>query len=146
MVMKMKKTLLIIFSAIFIGGVGAFCLFNKVVKESPQNTSFTASAFQIGAFSNYDNALRVANRNNGIVVMDEDIYRVFVAILKDQEAINKLKSYYKEIGLNYYLKQINVSKEYIDNISDVEELLKKSSSETYVVLNSEMLHIYEGML
>lgn len=143
----MKKTLIVILVAILLGGGSACYLFTKVVVRDDGKVNETmVNAFQIGAFTNYENAVRVADRNNGVVVLDGDIYRVYVAVLNDQEAIQILKKYYAEIGLTYYLKEISVSKSYIDNIKDVQELLKKSSSDTYVVLNNEMLRIFKEML
>lgn len=141
----MKKILIIILCAVSIGGGAAYYLFNKIVVNEESNIK-TVNAFQIGAFTNYNNALKVATRNNGIVVNDDDIYRVYVAILSDQEAISKLKSYYKEIGLEYYLKEIDVKDDYVKSIGQEEELLKRSSSDTYVTINYQMLQKYEELL
>lgn len=138
----MKKTLIIILCAISLGGGIAYFLFNKVVAKENPNTSIV-SAFQIGVFTEINNAQRIATRNNGIVVNDNDVYRVYVAILKDQEAVNKLKTYYEQIGLNYYLKQMEVDKKFTDSISTNEELLKKSNSETYTTINTEILKEYQ---
>lgn len=146
MVIKVKKVLIVILSAIMIGGGAAFYLFNKVVVKAEGSDVTLVNAFQIGAFTNYDNAQRIAIRNNGIVVNDDDIYRVYVAVLSDRDAIDKLKKYYEEIGLNYYLKEIAVNSSYIENIKYEEELLKRSSSDTYVTINREMLQKYEELL
>ena len=59
MVIKMKKTLMIILSAILIGGGMAYLIFNKIVIKDNNNDEYVATAFQIGAFSNYDNAIRI---------------------------------------------------------------------------------------
>lgn len=142
----MKKVLIVILCAVAIGGGAAYYLFNKVVVKAESSGEKIVSAFQIGAFTNYDNALKVADRNNGIIVDDNDIYRVFVAILYNQDAVNKLKKYYQEIGLNYYLKEIVVDDKFVDEIDEVERLLLKSDSETYITLNSEILHKYEALL
>lgn len=142
----MKKGIVIILCAVMLGGGIAYFLFNHVVvKEDTQNQKLV-NAFQVGAFTNYDNALRVAQRDNGIVVRDSEIYRVYVAILYDQEAVLKLEEYYKTIGLNYYLKQIYASEDFVHSIRQSEELLKKSSSDTYVTINTEVLSKYEEML
>ena len=86
----MKKVLIIILGAILIGGGLAYIVFNKIVfKEEDTVNTKVVNAFQIGVFSNYDNALKVADRNNGVVIMDDDLYRVYVAILSDKEAIKK---------------------------------------------------------
>ncbi len=143
----MKRYLIIILLAILIGGGIAYFVFNKVVfKDDEILSSSSVMAFQVGVFSNYSNALKVANKNNGIVVLDNDLYRVYVAILNDKEAINKVSEYYKRIGLNYYLKEINVKKDFIIDIKDNEELIKKSDEETYTTINLDVLRKYQELL
>ncbi len=140
----MKKTIIVIFCAIVVGSICAFIIFNKVaLKNEIKKNESIAKAFQIGAFTNYDNAKTIAERNNGIVIEDTGIYRVYVSILSDEEAIAKLEEYYNEIGLNYYLKDLIVGKEYINSIVDEQNLLKNSSHDTYVVLNNSILSKYQ---
>lgn len=142
----MKKVLIIILCALLIGGGIAWFLFNKIVLEDDVLSNDEVTAFQVGVFSNYENAIRVAERNNGIVVSDSDLFRVYVAILYDDEAISKMMNYYDNIGLNYYLKKINVSSDFIESISSSEELLLKSSSDTYSVINLSVLEQYKELL
>lgn len=143
----MKKILIVFLVALALGGGIAFYIFNKIVIEGDdKGVSVSVKAFQIGAFSNYDNAFRVAERNNGIVVSDEDIFRVYVAILGNEKAITKLGSYYDSIGLNYYLKNVNVSKDFYSSIKDTEELLINGSSDTYNIINTSVLERYEEFL
>ena len=109
----MRKFLVVVSLALVIGSSLAFYMFTR---DNNINEEYVfVKAFQIGAFTNYENAIRVAERNNGIVVNDKDIFRVYVSILKDDKAIEKMKNYYDEIGLNYYLKEIEVSKEFLKN-------------------------------
>ena len=103
-------------------------------------------AFQIGVYTNYDNALRVADRNNGIVVSDSDVFRVYVAILSSDEAVEVMRTYYDSIGLNYYLKDIMVSKDFLSSVKSTEDLLIISSSDTYNVINLSVLSKYEEFL
>ncbi len=142
----MKKGIIIILIAVMLGGGFAYYLFNNIVVKEKDTDKTMVNAFQVGAFTSYDNAVRVAERDNGIVVKDEDIFRVYVAILYDKEAVNKLGDYYNKIGLNYYLRPIYVSNSFIEEIKDNEELLKVSSTETYVTINSDVLSKYEEML
>ncbi len=141
----MKKFLIVLLSAVLIGGGFAYFIFNKVTMKD-EVSLVDVKAFQIGVFSNYDNALRVANRNNGIVVNDSDVYRVYVAILSDSIAIDKLSKYYESIGLNYYIRNIKVSRSFMESISSSEELLKSSNSDTYGVINLNVLSRYEELL
>lgn len=142
----MKKVLIIILCALFLGGGIAWFLFNKIVLEDDVLSNDEVTAFQVGVFSNYENAIRVAERNNGIVVSDSDLFRVYVAILYDDEAISKMMNYYDNIGLNYYLKKIRVSSDFIESISSCEELLLKSNSDTYSVINLSVLEQYKELL
>ena len=141
----MKKVLLILLSAILLGSGLAYLMFNKIVLNDKEETKIV-KAFQIGVYSNYDNALKIAERNNGVVIMDDSLYRVYVAILSDKEAINKVKRYYDKIGLNYYLKEINVSKEFIKEIKEDEELIKRGNSDTYKIINLDVLNKYKELL
>lgn len=143
----MKKYIIIVLCAVLVGGGLAYIIFNKIVFTDEEVISgVSVSAFQVGVFSNYDNAIKVADRNNGIVIVDDDLYRVYVAILSDKDAIKKVSEYYSEIGLNYYLKEINVSKEFVSEIKDDEELIKKSSMETYNTINLDVLSKYSDYL
>lgn len=141
----MKKVLLILLSAILLGSGLAYLMFNKIVLNDKEEMK-VVKAFQIGVYSNYDNALKIAERNNGVVIMDDSLYRVYVAILSDKEAINKVKRYYDKIGLNYYLKEINVSKEFIKEIKEDEELIKRGNSDTYKTINLDVLNKYKELL
>lgn len=141
----MKKVLIVSMIAVMIGGGFAYYLFNKVVVKAEESDTVIASAFQVGVFTNYDNAKRVADRNNGLIITEDNLYRVYVAVLVDKEAINTLKKYYQEIGLNYYLKEISVSREFSKAISDDEILIRNSKGETFSTINSEILKIYKEM-
>lgn len=138
----MKKVLLVIFGAVLFGGICAFYVFNNIVKAE-EDTEMKFIAFQIGVYSNYDNASKVADRNNGIVVLDSDLYRVYVAILKDEENVRRMKEYFDEICLNYYLKEVFINRNFGDEISTYETMISKSSSDTYNALNKDILNIYK---
>lgn len=141
----MKKKIIIILIALMLGGGISYYFFTRkyVVDD---NELMSVKAFQIGAFTNYDNALRVADRNNGIVVNDNDVYRVYVSILSNQEAVNKMKEYYDEIGLHYYLRDIEVDDKFLNSIKNTEDLLIVSDSDTYNIINLNVLSKYEELL
>ena len=135
--------LIMILLAISIGGGIAYFLFTR---EYVDEEVVRVHAFQVGVFSNYGNALRVADRNNGIVVKDDEMYRVYVSILSSDAAVLKMMKYYDSIGLKYYLRDIDVSKEFFESIKSSEELLMGSSSDTYKVINLSVLSKYEELL
>lgn len=140
----MKKKILVVFVALLIGGCIAYFMFSR--EYELDSNKVMVKAFQVGVFTNYDNALKVANRNNGIVVSDDSLYRVYVSILSSQEAVNKMKEYYDSIGLHYYLRDIEVNDEFLNNIKNTEELLIISNSDTYNIINLNVLNKYEELL
>lgn len=144
----MKKVLVAVMLAIIVGG-GLSFYFLKDLKFNGialNEGTVSAKAFQVGVFTSYDNASNVADRNNGIVVADENVYRVYVAITSNKEVLRKLEEYYKSIGLRYYLKEISVSKTFDDNVEIYEEMILKSSVETYTTINLDVLHEYQENL
>lgn len=140
----MKKFMIFVFLALVIGCSLAYFMFSR--DNGLNDEKVMVKAFQVGVFTNYDNALRVADRNNGIVVSDEGVFRVYVAILSDDAAIDSMRKYYDEIGLNYYLKEISVSREFLDSIKSSEKLIKDSGKEAYNVINLSVLSAYEELL
>ena len=138
----MKKTIISIFLAMIVGFTFGFFFLKKFNTETITEVSNIKSqvyAFQIGVYKNKDNALNAANTNKGIVILDNDIYRVYIAILKDQTLIDNLKSYYSSIGLNYYLKAINVSSKTSSIIDNYESLLKSCDDSNYNLILDSML-------
>lgn len=138
----MKKTVISIFLAIIVGFTFGFFFLKKFNTDTITEVSNIKSqvyAFQIGVYKNKDNALNSASTNSGIVIFDNDIYRVYTAILKDQTLIDNLKDYYNSIGLNYYLKAINVSSKTSSIIDNYESLLKSCNSSNYSLILDSML-------
>ena len=131
--------------ALVIGGSIAYFMFSRRYLEEDKSV-VKVSAFQVGVFTSYDNALKVADRNNGIVVSDNDVYRVYVSILSSREAVDKMREYYDSIGLHYYLREIEVDDEFLNSIKNTEELLIMSNSDTYNIINLNVLNKYEEIL
>ncbi len=138
----MKKTIIMIILAIGVGFTFGFLFLKKFNTESITEVSNIKSqvyAFQIGVYKNKDNALKEANINKGIVILDNDIYRVYVALLKNQILINNLKIYYDSLGMNYYLKAVNVSSKTNNIIDNYESLLNNCDSSNYSMVLDSML-------
>ena len=138
----MKKTILTIVLAILIGFTFGFFFLKKFTPKTITEVSNIKSqvyAFQIGVYKNKDNATKNATTNNSIVVEDNNLYRVYIALLKNQTLIDNLKKYYDSIGLNYYLKAINVSDNTENIINNYELLLNNCDSNNYDMILSSML-------
>lgn len=146
----MKKTLLTILGAILVGfGLGLF-FFKKFDTniEALATSVKSIYAVQVGVYKNIDNAKDVANKMEGIVVLDNDYYRVYIDIIKDKEILNLREEYYKNNNINYYLKIINPSKEFIDKLDDYEIILKNTSisADKIGVVREKILKEYQNEL
>lgn len=146
----MKKTLLTILGAILVGfGLGLF-FFKKFDTniEALATSVKSIYAVQVGVYKNIDNAKDVANKMGGIVVLDNDYYRVYIDIIKDKEILNSREEYYKNNNINYYLKIINPSKEFITKLDDYEIILKNTSisADKIRVVREQILKEYQNEL
>lgn len=146
----MKKTLLTILGAILVGfGLGLF-FFKKFDTniEALATSVKSIYAVQVGVYKNIDNAKDVANKMEGIVVLDNDYYRVYIDIIKDKEILNLREEYYKNNNINYYLKIINPSKEFIAKLDDYEIILKNTSisADKIGVVREKILKEYQNEL
>lgn len=146
----MKKTLLTILGAILVGfGLGLF-FFKKFDTniEALATSVKSIYAVQVGVYKNIDNAKDVANKMEGIVVLDNDYYRVYIDIIKDKEILNLREEYYKNNNINYYLKIINPSKEFITKLDDYEIILKNTSisADKIRIVREKILKEYQNEL
>ena len=140
----MKKTLIIILIAIISGIVMGFIFYqrfeiNEVVFAKQD---YSAKAVQVGVFSKLENALSIKDLYDGIIVNDENLYRVYINIIKDQEVLSIMKEYYNELGINYYLKDIEISKEFNDILDDYEIILKNQDISNYSLTINSILKEY----
>ena len=138
----MKKTIIVVVLSLTLGGILAYFIFNKSVIKSLNIEDKTGIAFQIGVYTHYESALSEAYNNNGIVIPDNNLYRVYITLLTNKEAIDKISNYYDELGLKYYKKEVIVSNDFIDDISIYEEMITKSNTDTYNTINNDILHTY----
>lgn len=143
----MKKIVLITSTALLLGCLLTFLVFkNNEVRAKKNVTSVNAKAFQIGVYNEENNALKIAIRNNGLVVKEENKYRVYVAIIHNEETINRIAKYFNNIELPYYIKEITVPSSSYEKVKIYEELINKSSPDTYNTILKDILKIYEGVL
>ena len=124
----MKKFLIISGIALLLGSYFAYFMFDGTVNADGSkdlDNKVLVKAFQVGVFSRVENATRVAELNNGIVVKDNDMYRVYIGILSNDKAIVNLCKFYDLYDINYYLKDIYVNSHILDSVKELEENITK---------------------
>ena len=142
----MKKFLLSVLLAILVGGTFGFIIFKKY----SNNTITVASildkkvyAIQIGVFDNIDNAKTLINKYGGIIVPDNNKYRVYIALVSSSNVLTILKEYYDDLDISYYVKQIDVDDNILELINNAEDLLIATTKDNYDSIINNVLKEYE---
>lgn len=141
----MKKFLIISGIALLLGGYFAYIMFDGTVNADSykdENGFVRAKAFQVGVFSRVENANRVAKLNNGIVVQEDDMYRVYIGVLSKDAAINNLKKFYDLYDINYYIRDIYVNEFFLESVNELENSIIKCNTECTDIMVS-LLNKYE---
>ena len=83
--------------------------------------------------------------NSSIIIKDKEYYRVIIAIAKNESSIIKLKDYFDEQKIEYFLKKETLNdKKFLNKLQEYEELLNSSKKETYSTIIKNILKTYEG--
>lgn len=145
----MKKFLIVCISGVAVGSIFAYTLFSRV-NNSFSEGGYTEDvyAFQVGVYSVYNNALNASKKyNNSYIYQDENKYRVFLAIYKDQELVKDMRKYYEDKNVEVYLKKLDVKEDFLKELSSYEKILKKTSNnETLINANKNILGAFEKSL
>ena len=138
----MKAKILLIICCIISGVLFTFFFLNK--ESFYAKEEYLVFAFQTGAFSKYDNAVKLSDKlPSSIIIKDDDLYKVYVAIYKDIDLINKMLVYFEDNNINIFLKSINVDKNMYEQLLNYEKLLMKTTDTiVYNKLNQSILDIY----
>lgn len=137
----MKKNIILVLSSILLGVLFTFFILNK--ENIYAKEDYTVYAFQTGAYSTYDKAYQNINNISSIIVSDNNLYKIYCAIYKDMDLVNKMLNYYRQKNINIYLKQIKVSANFLKALEKYEELLKKvDDNSTYEQINQSILNLY----
>lgn len=144
----MKKFLITIIIAVIVGACLGIYSFNKF-KEEDVKTVFSinknqAFAFQVGVFDTFENAETLAEKYGGLVILDNEKYRVYTAIVSD--TLNLIKNYYNEKGIAYYIRTIDVNDEFMDKLNNYETVLKVIDKDEYDSIIKNILRDYKELI
>lgn len=114
------------------------------------NNIFTSyyKAFQVGVYTNLDAATTYSSKyKDSIIIEDNELYRVYVAILKDQNNIENMSKYLNSKGIDYYLKDISINnKEIKKEIQGYESLMNSESEVVFLEINKMIMESYKESL
>lgn len=111
----------------------------------PVISETSAKAIQVGVFVNEDKALSEANNLEARVFKENGYYYLYFSILSEEENLKKASDYLDSKGINYFLKVISTSTEFNTELTQYEEMMKKTTSNiAFLELNKRIMDIYEA--
>lgn len=139
---KLKPVLL----AVVVGCTCAFYLFKNVESKTLLETKYNAVAIQIGVFKDAENAEKMADTYGGLVFEDDDLYRVYYSILNKDENIDFMTSYLTNRGINYFLKDLRLADDVLDDTREYEMLMMKTNDDSKLAINEDLLNMYKEVI
>ncbi len=108
----------------------------------------TYKAFQVGVYTSYEAALTYSSKyKNSIIITDNELYRVYVAILKNENNIENMSSYLNSQGIDYYLKDIEISNlEIKKEIKEYESVMSNENEIVFLEINKLIIEKYRESL
>lgn len=140
------KKLRPVFFAVLTGCLCAFFLFKEVESRTLDDISYNAVAIQIGVFKDKNTAEELKAKLGGVVVLDDDIYRIYYSVLNRDENIEFMTDYLSKKGISYYLKDIRLKDELASELKEYERLMIKTNEESKLSINEEILNRYKEVI
>lgn len=137
----MKKVLKIII--VFI--IGIICGY-YVCNINPKKIFDTSyKAFQVGVYTTEELANTYKSKyKNAIVIKDDELYRVYVAILRKENNIENMSNYLNKNNIDYYIKEVNISDKNLKNtINEYESIMNNNSEIVFLEINKMIMERYE---
>ncbi len=137
----MKKFLKIII--VFIIGIISGYYICNINPKKIFDTSY--KAFQVGVYTTEELANTYKSKyKNAIVIKDNELYRVYVAILRKENNIENMANYLNKNNIDYYIKEINISDKNLKNtINEYESIMNNNSEIVFLEINKMIMERYE---
>lgn len=137
----MKKVLKIII--VFI--IGIICGYYICNINPKKIFDISYKAFQVGVYTTEELANTYKSKyKNAIVIKDNELYRVYVAILRKENNIENMANYLNKNNIDYYIKEINISDKNLKNtIDEYENIMNNNSEIVFLEINKMIIERYE---
>lgn len=139
---KIIKSIIVFIIGIMLG----YCI-NETYKIKDIFTN-KYKAFQIGVYTDYNTAYTYSKKyQNSIIIQDNELYRVYVAILKDQNNIDNMSKYLNNQNIEYYLKDVEITdKEIIKIFKEYESIMDSNNEVVFLEINKMIMEKYKESL
>lgn len=140
-VKKLIKPLIVLLLGIFFG----FYMCNAKTLDIFK-TNY--KAFQVGVYTSLDAATTYSTKyKNATIIQDNELYRVYIAILKNNNNIESMSKYLDSQGIDYYLKEITIEdKSLKKKINEYESLMNTDNEVVFLEINKMIMKTYKESL
>ena len=134
--------------AIVLGIIFGYYLFGGEIHLSNILNKSNYKGFQIGVYTDYEKANKIKEKYSGsILIKDEELYRVYYAVLHDENNIELMEKYLNDNKISYYEKNIEINDlKVIQQMSNLESLMVDANDSLFLELNKKILVSYEVAL
>lgn len=131
------------FILVFILGIMSGYYICNINPQKMFDTSY--KAFQVGVYTSIDLANTYKSKHkNAIVIKDNELYRVYVAILRKENNIENMSNYLNKNNIDYYIRDINISDKNLKNtIDEYENIMSSDSEVVFLEINKMIMERYE---
>lgn len=138
---KIIKSLFILFLGIFFG--------YYICDAKPLDMfNVNYKAFQVGVYTSLEAATTYSTKyKNATIIQDNELYRVYVAVLKNKNNIESMSKYLDSQGIDYYLKDLNIAnKDLKKKINEYENIMNTENEVVFLEINKMIMETYEDSL
>lgn len=140
----MKQNVKIFLIALVIGMIAAFFICYKVDPAIISNAiESKVTYFYVGSYNNMEEAATKKNKYpNSLIYNEKGIYKVVIGVYNKKESIELMESYFNDLGITFYKKELKVSNELLKNMQNYELLITTNEKTYYENLNNSLLKLF----
>ena len=112
------------------------------------NSELKVTAFQLGVFNDIELAKTYQKKYpSSIIMIDDDVYRVYYSVLTDENVITKMENYLNDKKISFYKKYIKITDtSLIEALKSYEKNMIDASDITFSSINSLIMESYGGKI
>ena len=134
----MKKNLKIVLFSCSVGILLAGLFFFNVKEKANAQIKPVLYAYQVGVFKNLENAKNFARKYAfSRIIYDNGYHRIFLGVTLNNKEL--LSTIFDNLGYTYYIKEIEMPKEVMENIRKYDEILAKTEEKNQELVLKNML-------
>lgn len=138
----MKKYIIAFVSAVAVGSLFAFYMFGTEKEESLKVSSEVQKGylFQLGVFSNMENATNFSQDIGSSTIIQEGVYYyVYGALYTNEYLVGNIRSYYDSKDIDYAIKEIILSNDFKDELKSYEKLMIESMNIDVILKTNKII-------